>query len=397
MAMGHAPLITRLAEWGLAVNTAQPEVVEVLRDLVKIPSPSGQEGEIAGYIADRLRNWGLDQVLVDENHNVVARVIGKKPGKSLVLLNHTDAASRPGDRAGRAGEIVDGRQFGKAGEVVMGPGAAAPKAAVAAMMVAAGRLTESRPGLSGTVILALVTKDLFVNHDGVKEVADHLKGATFGITAEPSDNNIVLGARGIMQMEVVVDGQPTHWSIPNPNRNALYLMGEFLEGMKQLPIIDDQRFGPTGYNPVLLEVEATPPLAPSKAKLTVDRRVLPEEDVAEIAKRLEATLGRVAGRHGDFTGRVRVLRQMLPLMVRGVDREKALLHEVIAETTGRRAAETVIRFGSNSAYLYHLGIPALVLGPGNIGDVGPDEHAEIAKVCEAVDIYHEFARRYLSN
>ena len=49
-------------------------LVAFLRDIVRIPSFSSQEGEVVSRIAAEMRKIGFDHVWVDEVGNVVGRI-----------------------------------------------------------------------------------------------------------------------------------------------------------------------------------------------------------------------------------------------------------------------------------------------------------------------------------
>lgn len=69
------------------------ELVEMTRELVEIPSPTGEEGAIAGYVAERFRGLGLATELQEVEpgrDNVVARWPGAADGPSLLFNGHFD-------------------------------------------------------------------------------------------------------------------------------------------------------------------------------------------------------------------------------------------------------------------------------------------------------------------
>lgn len=69
------------------------ELIEMTCDLVEIPSATGEEGQIADYVAARFRNVGTDvemQEVEAGRNNVVARRKGAGRGKSLLFGAHFD-------------------------------------------------------------------------------------------------------------------------------------------------------------------------------------------------------------------------------------------------------------------------------------------------------------------
>lgn len=75
-------------------HVSDEETLELTRQLVRIPSITGQEGRrISEHMATWLRDAGLDSGIQDvepDRANVWARVEGNKPGKRLLLNGHLD-------------------------------------------------------------------------------------------------------------------------------------------------------------------------------------------------------------------------------------------------------------------------------------------------------------------
>jgi acetylornithine deacetylase len=67
-----------------------PDPFELLRHLVAIPSPSGQEAEMASFVLAWARSHGLDAEPV--GRNVVAR-LGRSGGQRLLYNSHLDTVA----------------------------------------------------------------------------------------------------------------------------------------------------------------------------------------------------------------------------------------------------------------------------------------------------------------
>jgi acetylornithine deacetylase/succinyl-diaminopimelate desuccinylase-like protein len=109
--------------WGVAYD----ELVELLRGLIRIPSVNPQpepgfDGELraAGWIADRLRESGLEPEVVEPvpgRGSVSVRLRGDSTGGDpLLLLGHLDVVPAPPDRWTHdpfAGDVADGYVWGR--------------------------------------------------------------------------------------------------------------------------------------------------------------------------------------------------------------------------------------------------------------------------------------------
>lgn len=368
-------------------------LIDLLCKLVEIESPTCCEENIANLIARVMKDIGFDNVCMDENFNVVGDLKASHTGKTLLLLTNSDSSPLSSEQKPPKAELVKDEGVGKRGMVVKGPGAAAPKAGIAAILDATRRLSINRNHWKGCIKAAMVTKDLKANHDGPREVSLLIKDADFAITGEPSNNDVVIAARGIAHIMVTIFGQSTHWSIPEIKNNAIYKLGVFLENLKKIPIVNDKQFGATGFNPIKIEIQDFPPLLPKSINLIIDRRVLPKESIDELYNQIKYLKNEI----GDDQIKVEIIRKMYPFQIRNANREKELLKNVISTITGKKAQETIIHFASNSSYLNHeLNIPSLVIGPGNLDHIGANEYIEVESLERASDIYYNFSLKYLS-
>ena len=380
---------------GLSVTGTEGEAFELLARLIDMPSPTGGEGPIANFVADIMRGFGFDEVDTDHGNSVVGTVNSGK-GKKIVFLTHSDTGSSNDGSSSKA-RLVEGKTLGKDGPCVMGPGAAAPKASIAAMLLAGRDLAHMKESFQGQVSVAVVSRDLQANHDGPREVKDIVMDADFALSAEPSENGIVTATRGILHLLVKIPGVPSHWGVPSPETNALFRLARFLGKLEGEEIIDDPRFGVTGFNPIGLQVESVPPQTPSEVGLIIDRRLLPEEKVGPIIEHLE-DLAKGFWETQGMKVQIEVVRKMYPYNAQNVEREYAILAQVAEKILGRPVTEITAKFGSNAAFFTEeLAIPSLVLGPGSIDDLGPDEHVPLKDVICAWDIYREFALRFFND
>ena len=82
------------------VDEARQELVELLQDLVRIPTvntgimPTGNETELCQFLKKKLDAEGIDSEIIEEvltRGNLVARLRGAEDGKArLMFMSHTD-------------------------------------------------------------------------------------------------------------------------------------------------------------------------------------------------------------------------------------------------------------------------------------------------------------------
>ena len=124
-----------------------PGEIELLRELVAIPSVSGSEGAIAEFVEQTARKWGLDAER-DET-SVRVEVHGFAEGPTIALVSHLDTVP-PGagwTRDPFTPAVEAGRLYGR--------GSTDAKASVAAMLCAAHDVAERGRMDAGRVLVVL--------------------------------------------------------------------------------------------------------------------------------------------------------------------------------------------------------------------------------------------------
>lgn len=367
----------------------ESRLIDLLKDLIRIPSPTGGEKEIAKFIADFARGCNYSSVKVGEHGDVVVRVDGKHKGPRLLFLTHTDH-SKPIDPGGAfKPEIAEGKEFGKSGKVITGKGSCAPKATLAAMLYAGKLLAERTENLTGSVIIAAVTRDLNANHDGPRAVDE--KGwidADMAIVGEPSNCGPVIGARGISHIAVTIKGVPTHWGRPGEGSNPIWSLEQVLPQIKLLiaNLPSHPSLGAATLAPIHIDCEASPPQTPSSCRLVFDRRTLPGEKTEDILHRIQEVLDRL--KLDNQSVAIELTSQMYPFEGSANDFISTKVMEISRAVTGHSSPFGYLTFSSNGGYLTgKMGIPSVVLGPGSIGDIAPKEHVEVSSLINATKIY----------
>jgi len=205
------------------VDARKDKVINLLQQLVRIPSVTGEEGEIQRFIAHYLKNLGLEvdvwesdweelkkhpeYVPVTRGYegrpNVVAVVKGTGGGRSLLLNGHTDTVPN-GPRDAWEHEPLSATLEGGR---VYGRGASDMKSGVAAIIMAAECFMAAGLQPKGDVILDFVVDEELSGHGTLDTI---LRGYTAdaGICCETSGNAIQPGCIGRIWFEILVKGKP---------------------------------------------------------------------------------------------------------------------------------------------------------------------------------------------
>lgn len=371
------------------------EVKELLLDLVRTKSFTNEESAIASLIAKRMHGYGFFDVRIDDFYNVIVSHRFQIHGKKLALMVNTDTGKPNGDFP-KSG-VTKEKQFGNGEECVIGLGAAAPKASIAAMMIAAKEiLTSNVSELAGELVLCFVVRDLLANHDGPRAIASEIRDVDFLLCAEPTGNTVVSATRGIMQLQVSFEATPLHWGQLDRAGNLLYICSDFLQMLGAEDVHDDPMFGKTGFNPIMIDCTAKAPNTPSKVEIRLDRRILPGEVTAEIPKRLYALVEKSLVSRSGIEYEITELSKMFAFEGDREGKEAQVLDNITRRLTKREPQKIIPKFASNAAFFTHeFGTRGLIFGPGRLENKYPIEHVPCNELIDAVEIYKDFMKQYL--
>jgi len=258
------------------------ELVDLLLDLLAVPSVTGDEAAIADLIAGRYHRRGEPVRRVAESL-VVGDLADRRP--LVLLVAHTDTVP-PTD--------ADRHPY-QDGERVVGRGASDMKAGLAVAM----RVFEDPTVRSGPVTLALVAyAGEEGSHDGnqlgrVLAEVPELSRAALGVVLEPTDLQVQLGCMGTIHAEVAFSGRAAHSARPWQGVNALTAAAPMLGALAGRPPADLTVDG-LPFREVLVPTQAWTANArnvvPDRFLINVNYRYAPDKSPAEAEDALRAAV-----------------------------------------------------------------------------------------------------------
>ncbi|MFX1565231.1 MAG: M20 family metallopeptidase [Promethearchaeota archaeon] len=228
------------------VDELRDELVELCQDIIRIPSWDREtrgEAEVAHRVGKTLEKRGIQTEYVASHpsiDNLVATWAANK-GKRLLFNGHVDVVP-PGEDwtvDPFAAEIHDGLIYGR--------GAMDMKGGVACMTMAVSALHDLEVPLKGSLIVNAVGDEERQGKLGTAYCIDNawkkIK-ADAAIVAEPSGIGqfgyaINIGEKGPVWLKITTKGEKAHGSIPSAGKNAIIMMLQLLEALRQakLPTI----------------------------------------------------------------------------------------------------------------------------------------------------------------
>ena len=384
----------------------KPDLVKLMKDIIRIPSLSSEEGAVVERIRQEMLRIGYDDVTIDPMGNVIGR-IGSGP-KVIAFDGHVDTVDvgdpELWDRNPHSGDIE--------GDILYGRGTSDMKGGVASS-VYAGALLKKR-GIPDNVSFYVTGTVQEEDCDGlcwqyiVNE--DKLRPDLVVIT-EPKSLRIFYVHRGRMDMEVRTSGISCHGSAPERGDNAVYKMAGIIADIERLNENLEPR-EPLGKGTVTIsEIRSTSPslcAVADSCTIHLDRRLTVGEteatSVAEIlalpsVKAADATVTVLEYAVPSHTGLTYPTRKYYPTWEMPADGP-----EMQAAMTAYRGAfgkEPEIghwTFSTNGVATAGMhGIPSIGFGPGHEHFAhAPNEQTEIEHLVCSTAFYSalvdEFAR-----
>jgi succinyl-diaminopimelate desuccinylase len=205
--------------------TDRDTLAELLATLIDIPSETGQEAEIADFVAGRLRETRRGELL-RSGRSVVWR--GPERGRPLVVLaGHLDTVPASGNAAAR-----------REGDLLYGLGASDMKSGDAVLLA----LVENLDPAALRFDLAAVFYDGeegLSEGNGLGRLLEEMRWlgeARLAVLLEPTDCQVELGCNGVVNAEVTVRGKAAHSARPWLGVNAVARAAPWLAEVTRFPV-----------------------------------------------------------------------------------------------------------------------------------------------------------------
>lgn len=326
-------------------------LVELARQLIDIPSITGDELEMGRFLASYLEKLGYHvelQEIAPGRANVIATTTNLP---RLVLSTHMDTVP-PHISSSEDEEYIYGR------------GSCDAKGIIAAQILAAEKLRIE--GLDEIGLLFMVDEE--AGSDGARAANNHRLASSvrFLINGEPTDNKLALGTKGSLRLRVKASGHAAHSAYPELGESAIETLLDVLNDIRNCAWPVNESLGNTTCNIGTIKGGVRANVIPESAEADLQIRLTtPAAGVKQI---LEQTV--------DGRAHVEYLSVSEPVKLIAVD-----------------GFETcVVRFTTDIPHLTNWGTP-LLLGPGSIHDAHT-AHERVAKreLAEAVMSYERLAQ-----
>lgn len=259
--------------------------VDLVRDLVAIPSPSGNEQACAELVRDLFVRERIDVELVGSS--VLARIV-RGHGPRLLLNSHLDTVpvGEGWTRDPLEARWSDGRLYGR--------GANDAKASAAAQVCALIALAP-RDDWQGELVLALTACEETTNA-GMRDVLERIGMPDGSITGEPTGLEVVRAQGGLAIIAAEWRGRSCHAAHVGrvPNENAL--LRAALELGATAPFVamprEHELLGRTTSVATVLRAGERSNVVPDRAEATFDARLTPLDAASDVLDELARRMPR---------------------------------------------------------------------------------------------------------
>ena len=396
---GDAVEASLLVEW---LQHREDEMAALLAELVAVPTenpPGKNYRACADLLENRMREWGFECERLEAGdpkegtgESPVCLIANYGRGERVLYFHgHYDvvpAQSREQFQPVRKDHFLFGRGSGDM------------KGGIVAMLYAILALKESGAELDGRISLTLVPNEETGGEGGAAWLAAQGRLGRGGIgmlLAEPTSGVVWNANRGAISLRVRVLGKSAHVGLQHQGENAFEQMVQVVEQLQKLKRIVEQRTSSfstgaeqAGHSILMLGGKSGGGtnfnVVPEECWFTIDRRINPEENLAEEKSKLIATLE--SCKHEG----IRLEWEILQEGPSSACREEEPLGEALARSvravTGKSPRFEMCPGLLETRFYAAQGVPAYAYGPGLLSVAhGPNEYVDLRKVIDCAAIY----------
>lgn len=262
-----------------------------------------------------------------------------------------------------------------------------------------GRATQDMKG--GVAVLLRLLKELAAQDPrpdvGIQIVSDEETGGDFGtgrllaegwncgffIAVEPTDLRICYEQKGILWIEIRIEGKSTHGSRPWDGLNPLITLGNGLHRIIQTYPVPSSHEWRTTVTPTFVQgtsssINQTPTLAIAR----LDVRYVPSDSPDDVIETIYA---------GFAGGRLSTLKRAGPLMTDPDVPVVQGLARAVEHVLGKPATLYREHFGSDARFYSMVNIPAVCFGPTGSGMHSTDEWVDIESLAQVYQTLYTYA------
>ena len=378
-----------------------PEVALILRDLINAPSPNppGNCEAVANVCLKWLDGMQIDTQVVRAPDGTPSVICTLGAGeRSLLVHSHYDTQPVSDQDLWLSDPYVADLRD----NVIYGRGAGDDKGSVAAQLAALRALARSGFDPGYRLSFAFVADEESGGERGTAFLKERgYLDADALLVGEQTNNEVAIGERGIVWLEVGFHGRPAHGAIPSAGISALLPAAAFVHALEHLlaPTLATRQ--PTTLLPASsmnvgrLTAGIDVSTVPDFALVEIDRRIVPGETVEGCQAEIQDLLETVMERYPDVTTTWSV-RLGSPAFL--TSSEDPLVTKAGALAIAHGSTELAgYHQASDARYFANDGIPIVIFGPSDprVGHAA-NECVSVQQLVDAQALIEGLCRDYRS-
>ncbi len=389
----------------------EDDIVAMSRDVINIPSPTGFESGMSGYMRRTFEGMGLAvswQEVEEGRANVIGRWKGTGGGRSLMFNGHMDT-SYSGEEPHLTGRGYKPRAVVEGG-IVYGLGIYNMKGALVCYIQAVKALQAAGVRLRGDIILAAVVGEIEKTQWGEEFVGREFRGYGVGshylvthgvvpdmcILGEPTDMQLVLGHYGSLWVRISTHGPFMHtgFSGGRQQENSIRRMHdvvaavlEWLPGWSERAAYGNKR-GIVNLGGIRGGHAWRASRTPERTDLFLDVRVPPTIPMNDARREIDSLVATLRSRFPAYGIESETYVSVPGAEISGSHPMVKAIESNHRRVTGEAVKRDTVLWSSDASVLTRFGIETVNYGPSS----GPrDAEGEKVSIGTLVDITRIYA------
>ena len=388
----------------IADAVTRDRVLSMARDLIRIPSFTGDELTIMRWVQDWAASNELNATTIARDPmrpNVVISIGDPATGPTLVMNGHLDTVPLSDRDAWRTDPFDP--TVSDDGARLFGLGSSDMKSSVGVMLVMMQLFRDIQ--LGGCLQAHVVVDEEVGGHFGTIAVLEAVEAGTLArptycLIGEKSDLKVRNAERGILKLRVTVHGRASHTAAARVTGiNAIALASRAVLALER----DLDAYHPSVGKPVISINQISGGVAhnvvPADCAFSVDRRLIPGETLESVVAEIRSTLDRVVEDDGRFryTLEADPDGDFIPANITEPDSTLVQAVKQASRDVRGEEPEFFVQWAgaTDGRYYRQMGIETVGLGPGGEGAHGANEAVYIDDLVTQGKIYAKSIERLL--
>ncbi len=374
------------------------EVIELSRELIRIPSETGDEKAVSEFCISTMREMGLEARGVEaapNRPNAVGRWGGDGGGPTVMFSGHLDTVG-VGDRAKwftdpYGGEVIDDKLYGRGAMDSKGGG-------IASVLIALKAIQRAGVRLKGDVLAVGTVDEEVGGRYGMRFLIEsNAIEPDMVVYCVHSDMEIKAYFKGVCWLKWTVRGQTAHGSMPHKGVNAVTRAARLIAEIERRGGIPFERHPIVGDHTVNFGWIAGGGERPrynmvaDGCQFGVDMRLVPGQSTSQLEKEMTALIAELKAQDPDLEASFEFVTRREP---RSVPEDEPVLQIVRRAATEVMGREPVIGGTISTGDLTSIlekGIPGIGFGPGDLDRGNAHKENEFIEVSQLVDATKVYA------